>query len=214
MRLPQANRFPRTAGRIPRTRCWRPFGRRQPPESTGFRSVKRTLEPARSPNWCASRLPLRERLERGFWSTIVSMSRSPRALRVFIWAKCRCRWKRWRNGGAPRAAWNFGSAYRAIRWERRAKPMSPALTTSSSGPFSRRRQKQRFGAPQGIERLREVCRAVRIPVLAIGGVTVENANSCLAAGAAGVAAIRLFQESEDVSAVVSRLRKPEKKPRD
>lgn len=82
------------------------------------------------------------------------------------------------------------------------------------GPVFATPSKAGFGAPQGVEQLREVCRAVRIPVLAIGGVTVENANSCFAAGAAGVAAIRLFQESEDVSAVVSRLRKPEKKPRD
>ena len=80
------------------------------------------------------------------------------------------------------------------------------------GPVFATPSKAEFGAPQGIGRLREVCRAVRIPVLAIGGVTVENAHSCFAAGAAGVAAIRLFQESEDVSAVVSRLREPEKEP--
>jgi thiamine-phosphate pyrophosphorylase len=74
------------------------------------------------------------------------------------------------------------------------------------GPVFATPSKAVFGAPQGIERLREVCRAVRIPVLAIGGVTVENAHSCFAADAAGVAAIRLFQESEDVSAVVKHLR--------
>jgi thiamine-phosphate pyrophosphorylase len=53
--------------------------------------------------------------------------------------------------------------------------------------------------PTGIAALREVCRA-KIPVLALGGVNVENAASCLNAGAAGIAAIRLFQENkiEDV----------------
>jgi thiamine-phosphate pyrophosphorylase len=81
------------------------------------------------------------------------------------------------------------------------------------GPVFATPSKSAFGAPQGIERLRETCRAVRIPVLAIGGVTVENAHSCLAAGAAGVAAIRLFQEIEDVSAVVKRLLEPQKNPR-
>jgi thiamine-phosphate pyrophosphorylase len=74
------------------------------------------------------------------------------------------------------------------------------------GPVFATPSKAAFGAPQGIERLRNVCRSVRIPVLAIGGVTVENARSCFAVGAAGVAAIRLFQGSEDVSAVVNRLR--------
>ena len=51
----------------------------------------------------------------------------------------------------------------------------------------------------GLAALREVCRA-KIPVLALGGVNVENAASCLNAGAAGIAAIRLFQENkiEDV----------------
>ena len=81
------------------------------------------------------------------------------------------------------------------------------------GPVFATPSKSAFGAPQGIERLGEVCRAVRIPVLAIGGVTVENAHSCFAAGAAGVAAIRLFQEPQNVSTVVKRLLEPQKTPR-
>jgi len=48
--------------------------------------------------------------------------------------------------------------------------------------------------PTGLEALRQACHA-KIPVLALGGITLENAESCLRAGAAGVAAIRLFQEN-------------------
>jgi len=46
---------------------------------------------------------------------------------------------------------------------------------------------------QGIGALAEVARAVRIPVLAIGGVTSERAEECAQAGAAGYAAITLFR---------------------
>jgi thiamine-phosphate pyrophosphorylase len=62
------------------------------------------------------------------------------------------------------------------------------------GPVFATPSKAAFGAPQGIERLREVCAAVEIPVLAIGGVNLENSAECIAAGAAGIAAIRLFQQ--------------------
>jgi len=58
----------------------------------------------------------------------------------------------------------------------------------------------------GLEKLRGACRAAAsMPVFALGGVTLENARSCLDAGAAGVAAIRLFQDN-DIARVVTVLR--------
>ena len=47
--------------------------------------------------------------------------------------------------------------------------------------------------PVGLDALRTVCAAVKIPVLAIGGITHENTSQILDAGGSGIAAIRLFQ---------------------
>jgi thiamine-phosphate pyrophosphorylase len=55
-----------------------------------------------------------------------------------------------------------------------------------------------------VDALREACQQ-GIPVLALGGVNLGNARSCLDAGAAGIAAIRLFQENE-IAEVVRKLR--------
>ena len=48
------------------------------------------------------------------------------------------------------------------------------------------------GAVLGLDGLQAIARSVQVPVLAIGGVTVERAAEVRAAGAAGVAAIGLF----------------------
>ena len=57
----------------------------------------------------------------------------------------------------------------------------------------------------GLDALRDACRE-QIPVMALGGVTLENAEGCLRAGAAGIAAIRLFQQNE-MGKVVAALRR-------
>jgi thiamine-phosphate pyrophosphorylase len=51
--------------------------------------------------------------------------------------------------------------------------------------------------PHGLEALHRACAAAEgIPVFALGGVTSSNAQDCLAAGAAGVAGIRLFADDD------------------
>jgi thiamine-phosphate pyrophosphorylase len=74
------------------------------------------------------------------------------------------------------------------------------------GPVFATPSKAAFGAPQGLDRLAEVCRAVAIPVIAIGGITLQNAASCIHAGAAGLAAIRLFQEAHLPATIIESLR--------
>ena len=73
------------------------------------------------------------------------------------------------------------------------------------GPVFATPSKVEFGAPQGLGKLAEVCRAVSIPVIAIGGITLENARACRDAGAAGIAAIRLFQQNGDLAEIVTSL---------
>jgi thiamine-phosphate pyrophosphorylase len=73
------------------------------------------------------------------------------------------------------------------------------------GPIFATPSKEPFGPPQGTKRLEMVCRSVSIPVLAIGGITLDNAGSCIVAGAAGIAAIRLFQDAVDPAGAIQRL---------
>jgi thiamine-phosphate pyrophosphorylase len=61
------------------------------------------------------------------------------------------------------------------------------------GPVFSPLSKQDSRAPVGVEGLSTAASSVKIPVLALGGITAENEAACLQAGAAGVAAITWFQ---------------------
>jgi thiamine-phosphate pyrophosphorylase len=86
-----------------------------------------------------------------------------------------------------------------------AQAKANAATFAVFAPVFEKKDSPRTHAA-GLAQLREACQ-IGIPVLALGGITSSNAQSCLEAGAAGIAAIRLFQEN-DIAEVVHHLRNP------
>jgi thiamine-phosphate pyrophosphorylase len=64
------------------------------------------------------------------------------------------------------------------------------------GPIFHTPSKRVYGAPLGVAMLRDACGVSKIPVIAIGGIDLRGVASCLEAGAAGIAAIRLFQDRD------------------
>jgi len=75
------------------------------------------------------------------------------------------------------------------------------------GPIFDTPSKHAYGAPLGLERLREAARALApFPLLALGGITRAHIPQVIEAGARGVAAIRLFADESELDAVVNELR--------
>ncbi len=110
---------------------------------------------------------------------------------------------RWRNQGRAPADFLAGVSCHSLAAALEAE--RDGADYIFFGPVFATPSKAAWGPPQGVARLKEVCRRVRIPVLAIGGVALENAGECLAAGASGLAAIRLFQDSADLAALMAQL---------
>jgi thiamine-phosphate pyrophosphorylase len=72
------------------------------------------------------------------------------------------------------------------------------------GPVYDTPSKRPYGAPQGLERLATVARGLRIPVIAIGGITPERVKEVRRAGAHGVAAISSILAAESPAGATRR----------
>jgi thiamine-phosphate pyrophosphorylase len=75
-----------------------------------------------------------------------------------------------------------------------------------AGPVWETPSKLDADPPLGLDGLRAICAATRLPVIAIGGVDATNAAACIEAGAAGVATIRAAFDPEVRKAVDEALR--------
>lgn len=63
------------------------------------------------------------------------------------------------------------------------------------GPIFQTQSKAEYGPPLGLDRLANVTsKLAPFPVLALGGISRDNAQECLRAGASGVAGISLFSD--------------------
>jgi thiamine-phosphate pyrophosphorylase len=113
---------------------------------------------------------------------------------------------RWCSSGNAPAEFLVGVSCHSLEEAREAE--SAGASYIFFGPVFDTPSKRGMGEPQGVGRLAEICGSVAIPVVAIGGVSELNAGHCIRAGAAGIAAIRMFQEARDGAAmkdVVGRL---------
>lgn len=73
------------------------------------------------------------------------------------------------------------------------------------GPVYETPSKQAFGPPLGLSKLEAVCQVVQVPIIGIGGVTVDRARDVRRAGAFGVAVITAILSAEDVEAATRAL---------
>jgi thiamine-phosphate pyrophosphorylase len=112
---------------------------------------------------------------------------------------------RWCRGGNAPPDFSVGVSCHSLADAREAEAAGVSYVVF--GPVFDTPAKRPFGPPQGIEKLAKVCDSVRIPVIAIGGIDDENAAECLRAGAAGIAAIRLFQGERDAKSLADRISK-------
>lgn len=71
-----------------------------------------------------------------------------------------------------------------------------------AGPVWSTPSKEDADPPIGLDGLAEICRAVSVPVVAIGGVDATNAADCIHAGAAGVAVIRAARDTRALRAAI------------
>jgi thiamine-phosphate pyrophosphorylase len=76
-----------------------------------------------------------------------------------------------------------------------ARQAAGAADYVGAGPVWSTPSKSDAEPPIGLDGLQAICRAVEVPVVAIGGIDASNAADCIRAGAAGVAVIRAARDA-------------------
>ena len=75
------------------------------------------------------------------------------------------------------------------------------------GPVFDTSSKREYGAPVGVEELSNVTGKIGdFPMLALGGVTMDNFALCLNAGARGIAGISLFNQPQNLKCIAVRIK--------
>ncbi len=74
-----------------------------------------------------------------------------------------------------------------------------------AGPVFPTGTKEGLPEPMGVEGIRKVASAVRVPVVAIGGITADNAPDVIRAGATGVAVVSYIAAADDPKEAARRL---------
>jgi thiamine-phosphate diphosphorylase len=88
------------------------------------------------------------------------------------------------------------SIYEAIAAEEQG------ATYVGAGPVWETPTKPDAGSAIGLDGLAAICEAVKVPVVAVGGIDASNARDCIGAGAKGVAVARASADARAVRAVV------------
>jgi thiamine-phosphate pyrophosphorylase len=83
-----------------------------------------------------------------------------------------------------------------------ARAVAESADYVGAGPVWATPSKPDADPPIGLDGLRELCAAVEVPVVAIGGIDATNAADCIGAGAAGVAVIRAARDAAAVRAAI------------
>ena len=74
------------------------------------------------------------------------------------------------------------------------------------GPVFETESKRAYGEPQGLDKLAEVARELgEFPVVAIGGITLDNVDECFQAGVRGIAAIGMLSDAEKMKDRINKI---------
>jgi thiamine-phosphate pyrophosphorylase len=95
---------------------------------------------------------------------------------------------------------SVGTVKEAVAAEREGADyvaLSPVFSTAS---------KENAGPGYGLDRLREIRRAVSLPIVAIGGINLQNVQDVIAAGADGIAVISSVVASPDITGAARELK--------